>query len=119
MFIKIQLLLFLIGSLSFHVLAEEASTVSLEDEAPTTDSRDSDVSEFPTFPVTTEDPVTTDSALSISDDAENSTDPSLPESDDGLETATLVGIIFGVIAAIAVATGIVILVVKKMGRYSP
>ncbi|XP_033012376.1 podoplanin-like [Lacerta agilis] len=124
MFIKMQLLLFLIGSLSFHVLAEEASTVSLDDEAPTTDSRDSDVSEFPTFPVTTEsssleDPVTTDSVLSTSDDAENSTDPSLPESDDGLETATLVGIIFGVIAAIAVATGIIILVVKKMGRYSP
>nr|XP_034974869.1 uncharacterized protein LOC118086908 isoform X2 [Zootoca vivipara] len=84
--------------------------------------RDSDVSEFPTFPVTTESSslrnlVTSESALSISDDdAENATDTRLLEPDGDMQTATLVGLIFGVIIPVAFATGMTILVVKKMGR---
>nr|XP_034974868.1 uncharacterized protein LOC118086908 isoform X1 [Zootoca vivipara] len=84
--------------------------------------RDSDVSVFPMFPVTTESSslrnlVTSESALSISDDdAENATDTRLLEPDGDMQTATLVGLIFGVIIPVAFATGMTILVVKKMGR---
>ncbi|XP_042333725.1 podoplanin isoform X2 [Sceloporus undulatus] len=110
MLMKTPLLLFLLGSLSFCALAEEASTPVLEDEAATADLSDSLVSEAPTEGV-----MTTDSVLSTSEDSENTTDPGVPEpSDDGLETATMAGIIIGIIVAIGVATGIIIIIVKKV-----
>ncbi|XP_062821860.1 podoplanin isoform X1 [Anolis carolinensis] len=51
---------------------------------------------------------------------QDATEPDLPDtSDDGLETATLVGIIVGIIAAIGVATAVIVAVVKRTsGRYS-
>ncbi|XP_061456924.1 uncharacterized protein LOC133372397 isoform X3 [Rhineura floridana] len=104
MFIIMQILVFLLGNVAFQVFAEEASTVLLEDETATVDSRDSDVSEFTELPSLLP-LMTTDSVLSTSDN-------------DGLETAALVGIIIGIIVAIGVTTGIIIMVVKKMGRYS-
>ncbi|XP_061456923.1 podoplanin-like isoform X2 [Rhineura floridana] len=116
MFIIMQILVFLLGNVAFQVFAEEASTVLLEDETATVDSRDSDVSEFTELPSLLP-LMTTDSVLSTSDNGENSTDPGFTEpSDDGLETAALVGIIIGIIVAIGVTTGIIIMVVKKMGR---
>nr|XP_056720923.1 podoplanin [Euleptes europaea] len=122
MFLKIQLLFLLIGSLSFQGIAEEASTVLLEDETATGDG---DGSGPPTLLPTkqqniTEELMTTERAMSASEDSENSTDPEVPgNSEDSLETAALVGIIIGIIVAIGVVTGIIITVAKRMsGRYS-
>ncbi|KAJ7306534.1 hypothetical protein JRQ81_009895 [Phrynocephalus forsythii] len=118
MSIKIQLLLLLVGSLSLSAFAEEASTALLEEETATADVREGTISELPED--STQELMTTESVLSTSDGAENTTDSSVPEtSDDGLETATLAGIIIGIIVAIGVATGIILAVVKKLsGRYS-
>nr|XP_020636877.1 podoplanin isoform X1 [Pogona vitticeps] len=118
MSMKIQLLVFLIGSLSLCVLAEEGTPLT-EEETATADIGDGTASEFPED--STQELTTTDSVLSTRGDAENSTDSSIPGiSDDGLETATLAGIIIGIIVAIGVATGIILAIVKKVsGRYSP
>ncbi|XP_060115194.1 podoplanin isoform X2 [Heteronotia binoei] len=122
MFLTTPFLLLLIGSLSFQGIAEEASTVLLEDETATGNSDGSgpptplptklqDTTD--TFPF--EEMMTTESAVSTSEDSDNSTDPEVPESsEDGLETAALVGIIIGIVVAIGVVTGIIITVAKKM-----
>ncbi|XP_048374436.1 podoplanin isoform X2 [Sphaerodactylus townsendi] len=127
MLLKIQFLLLLIGSLSFQGFAEEASTVLLEDETATGDSdgsgpptplptKQQDITD--TFPF--EELLTTENATSSGEDGDNTTDPEVPEnSEDGLETAALVGIIIGIIVVIGVVTGIIITVAKRMsGRYS-
>ncbi|XP_063001214.1 podoplanin isoform X2 [Elgaria multicarinata webbii] len=108
MFLKMELIVFLIGSVSFCVFAEEASTPLFEEEAVTADIKDG--TEGPTVAL-----MTSDGILSTSDGGENSTEPNATEtSDDGLETAALVGIIIGIIIAIGVATAIILTVVKKM-----
>ncbi|XP_063173774.1 podoplanin [Candoia aspera] len=119
MTVKMQLLVFLVAGATVCIFAKEATTPQAEGElatAPARASEASDYSEVPTLEL-----ITTDSILPSTDLGENTTDPELPEtSNDSLETATLVGIIVGTIAAIAVATGIIIAVAKKMsGRYSP
>ncbi|XP_015261819.1 PREDICTED: podoplanin isoform X2 [Gekko japonicus] len=122
MFLQMPLLLLLIGSVSFQGFAEEASTVLLEDETATGDSDGSGPpTPLPTKLQDTSDTVafeelmTTESAVSPSEDSDNSTKPEVPESsEDGLETATLVGIIVGIVVAIGVVTGIIITVAKKM-----
>ncbi|XP_044308284.1 podoplanin [Varanus komodoensis] len=108
MFLKMQLVLFLIGSLSLHIVAEEASTTLPEEETLTADAQDG--TEVPTLAL-----MTSDSILATSEDGENSTDLGVPEtSEEGLETAALVGIIVGIVIAIAVATAIIVTVAKKV-----
>ncbi|XP_015675863.1 podoplanin [Protobothrops mucrosquamatus] len=116
MTIKIRLLIFLVAGVTICIFAKEARTAPVEEEeeepgtAPLGASEGPDYSEVPTLAL-----MTTDSVSSSSDLGENATDTELPKtSEDHLETVTLVGIILGTIAAIGVATGIVIVVAKKM-----
>ncbi|XP_026541395.1 podoplanin [Notechis scutatus] len=121
MAIKIQLLVFLVARVTICILAKEAATAPAEEEeeelgrALLGASEGPDYSEVPTLEL-----MTTDGVSSSSDLGENTTDAELPTtSEDHLETVTLVGIILGTIAAIGVATGVVIALAKKMsGRYS-
>ncbi|XP_054857717.1 podoplanin isoform X2 [Eublepharis macularius] len=121
MFLKIQFLVLLIGSVSFQVIAEEESAVLQEDETATGSSNGSQPTPLPTkLQALTnishfEELMTTESAVSASEDSDNSTDPEVPENfEDGLETAALVGIIIGIVVAIGVVTGIIITVARKM-----
>ncbi|XP_060550298.1 podoplanin isoform X2 [Pantherophis guttatus] len=121
MTLKIRLLVFLVARVTICIFATEASTAPAEEEeeelatALLGASEGPDYSEVPTLEL-----MTTDSITSSSDLGENTTDAEPPTtSEDPLETVTLVGIILGTIAAIGVATGIVIVLAKKMsGRYS-
>ncbi|KAM6422647.1 podoplanin isoform 1-T1 [Liasis olivaceus] len=118
MTMKIQLLVFLVAGVTVCIFAKEATAPRAEEEsaADPTGASEADYSEVPTLEL-----ITTDSVLPSSDVGENTTEPEPPKPpNDGLETATLVGIVLGTIAAIGVATGIIIAVAKKMsGRYSP
>nr|XP_060615064.1 uncharacterized protein LOC132764909 [Anolis sagrei ordinatus] len=108
-------LAFLLGTLWLcSASAQEVSTPGLEDEALTGGPDPGPASEGPT------EELTTDSPPSAEDGVQNTTEPDPPDtSDDGLETATLVGIIVGIIAAIGVATAVIIAVVKRAsGQYS-
>ncbi|XP_058017194.1 podoplanin isoform X2 [Ahaetulla prasina] len=113
MTIKIRLLVFLVA---ISIFAKEATAAPAEEEeeelatAPLGASEGPDYSEVPTLEL-----MTTDSISSSSDLGENTTDAEPPTtSEDHLETVTLVGIILGTVAAIGVATGIVIALAKKM-----
>lgn len=119
MAIKMQLLVFLVAGATVCIFAKEATTGRAEGRSATAPSRASEASDYSEVP--TLELITTDSVLPSTDLGENTTDPEPPgTSNDGLETATLVGIIVGTIAAIAVATGIIVAIAKKMsGRYSP
>ncbi|XP_053308026.1 podoplanin isoform X2 [Spea bombifrons] len=55
--------------------------------------------------------------LSLGND--NSTDIVVTEDPEGLGLATLVGIVAGVITLIGISAIIIIVIVRKMGRYSP
>ncbi|XP_009668282.1 podoplanin isoform X1 [Struthio camelus] len=144
MFIKIQIIIFVLGSMPFIALAEEASSV-LEEESATIDFRDRNDTEFeesPTLLPTSLHSVTnllefgelmtTENIVVSSEDGENSTDYEAtteseggrgkePEATEkgGLETIALAGIITGIIVAVGILAGIIIAVVRKMsGRYS-
>ncbi|KAM6422648.1 podoplanin isoform 2-T2 [Liasis olivaceus] len=112
MTMKIQLLVFLVAGVTVCIFAKEATAPRAEEEsaADPTGASEADYSEVPTLEL-----ITTDSVLPSSDVGENTTEPEPPKPpNDGLETATLVGIVLGTIAAIGVATGIIIAVAKKM-----
>ncbi|XP_075376424.1 podoplanin isoform X4 [Mycteria americana] len=129
---KIQFFIFILGSLPFIALAEEASSVLEGEESATIDFGDRNNTEF-------EDTLfgqlmTTESAFAPPEDSNNSTGyEANPENVDGrpsgepektekggLETIALVGIITGIIVAVGILAGIIIAVVRKMsGRYSP
>ncbi|XP_070812230.1 podoplanin isoform X2 [Pituophis catenifer annectens] len=117
MTLKIWLLVFLVAGVTVCIFATEATTAPAEEEeeeelatALLGASEGPDYSEVPTLEL-----MTTDSITSSSDLGENTTDTEPPTaSEDPLETVTLVGIILGTIAAIGVATGIVIVLAKKM-----
>ncbi|XP_068014589.1 podoplanin isoform X1 [Melanerpes formicivorus] len=146
MFIKVQIFIFILGTMPFIALAEEASS-ALEEESATMDFRDrndTEYEELPTWLPTRLHNVTnllqfgqlmtTESAVAPAEDSGNSTDyeantehadgglsrgPEKPEK-GGLETIALVGIIIGIIVAVGILAGIIIAVVRKMsGRYSP
>ncbi|XP_054078585.1 podoplanin isoform X4 [Rissa tridactyla] len=134
MFIKVQFFIFVLGSMPFIALAEEASSVLEGEESTTIDFRDRNDTEFEELPTLFGQLMTTESAFAPTEDSENSTgyeanteniDGGLsgePEKTEkgGLETIALVGIIIGIIVAIAILAGIIIAVVRKMsGRYSP
>ncbi|XP_063209904.1 podoplanin isoform X4 [Chroicocephalus ridibundus] len=134
MFIKVQFFIFVLGSMPFIALAEEASSVLEGEESTTIDFRDRNDTEFEELPTLFGQLMTTESAFAPTEDSENSTgyeanteniDGGLsgePEKTEkgGLETIALVGIIIGIIVAIGILAGIIIAVVRKMsGRYSP
>ncbi|KAM6402612.1 podoplanin isoform 2-T2 [Rhynochetos jubatus] len=141
MFIKVQFVLFVLGSAPFVALAEEASSVLEGEESATIDFRDRNDTEFEEF--TTLLPtrlhnvtnllqfgqlMTTESALAPAEDSDNATGYEInaenadggqsgePEKTEkgGLETIALVGIIIGIIVAVGILAGIIIAVVRKM-----
>ncbi|XP_075028751.1 podoplanin isoform X5 [Calonectris borealis] len=134
MFIKVQFFIFVLGSMPFIALAEEASSALEGEESATIDFRDRNDTEFEELPTLFGQLMTTESAFAPAEDSDNSTgyeantenvDGGLsgePEKTEkgGLETIALVGIIIGIIVAVGILTGIIIAVVRKMsGRYSP
>ncbi|XP_074704246.1 podoplanin isoform X5 [Strix aluco] len=134
MFIKIQFFIFVLGSVPFIALAEEASSVLEGEESATIDFRDRNDTEFEELPTLFGQLMTTESAFAPAEDSDNSTGYEVntenvdgrpsgePEKTEkgGLETIALVGIIIGIIVAVGILAGIIIAVVRKMsGRYSP
>ncbi|XP_074885324.1 podoplanin isoform X8 [Buteo buteo] len=133
MFIKVRFFIFVLGSMPFIALAEEASSVLEGEESTTIDFRDRNDTEFEELPTLFGQLMTTQSAFAPAEDSDNSTgyevntegvDGGLsgePEKTEkgGLETIALVGIIIGIIVAVGILAGIIIAVVRKMsGRYS-
>ncbi|KFQ34577.1 Podoplanin, partial [Mesitornis unicolor] len=141
MFIKVQLFIFILGSVPFIALAEEASSVLEEEESTTIDLRDRNDTEFEELPTLLPTRLhnvtnllqfgqlmTTETAYAPVEESDNSTgydvntenvDGGLsgtPEKAEkgGLETIALVGIITGVIVAVGILAGIIIAVVRKM-----
>ncbi|XP_047923658.1 podoplanin isoform X7 [Anser cygnoides] len=129
MFIKVQFFIFILGSVPFIALAEEASAILEGEESATIDFKDRNDTEFeelPTLLPTSLHSVTnllqfgqlmtTESAFALPEDSDNSTDYEVnTESvDGGLETIALVGIIIGIIVAVGILAGIIIAVVRKM-----
>ncbi|KAM6371869.1 podoplanin isoform 4-T4 [Pluvialis apricaria] len=128
MFIKVQFFIFVLGSVPFIALAEEASSVLEGEESATIDFRDRNDTDFEELPTLFGQLMTTESAFAPTEDSENSTgyeantentDGGLsgePEKTEkgGLETIALVGIIIGVIVAVGILVGIIIAVVRKM-----
>ncbi|XP_076212132.1 podoplanin isoform X4 [Aptenodytes patagonicus] len=134
MFIKVQFFIFVLGSVSFIALAEEASSVLEGEESATIDFRDRNDTEFEELPTLFGQLMTTESAFASAEDSDNSTGYEVntenvdggpseePEKTEkgGLETIALVGIIIGVVVAVGILAGVIIAVVRKMsGRYSP
>ncbi|KAM6046681.1 podoplanin isoform 4-T4 [Chlamydotis macqueenii] len=134
MFIKVQFFIFVLGSMPFIALAEEASSVLEGEESATIDFRDRNDTEFEELPTLFGQLMTTESAFAPAEDSDNSTGYEIntenvdgglsgePEKTEkgGLETIALVGIIIGIIVAVGILAGIIIAVVRKMsGRYSP
>ncbi|KAM6116785.1 podoplanin [Phoenicopterus ruber ruber] len=146
MFIKVQFFIFVLGTVPFIALAEEASSVLEGEESATIDFRDKNDTELEELAIllpTRLDNVTnvlqfgqlmtTESAFTPPEDSGNSTgyDTNTENADGGLsrepektekgglETIALVGIIVGIIVAVGILAGIIIAVVRKMsGRYS-
>ncbi|NXO05393.1 PDPN protein, partial [Rhinopomastus cyanomelas] len=140
-FIKVQLFIFILGTMTVVALAEEASSVLEGEESATMEFRernDTEFEELPTLLPTRLHNVTnllqfgqlmtTESAFVPAEDSDNSThyqpntenvdgersgDPEKTEK-GGLETIALVGIIIGVIVAVGILAGIIITVVRKM-----
>ncbi|XP_074969784.1 podoplanin isoform X4 [Phalacrocorax aristotelis] len=134
MFIKVPFFIFVLGSVTFIALAEEASSVLEGEESATIDFRDRNNTEFDELPTLFGQLMTTESAFAPPEDNDNSTgyeantenvDGGLSGEQEktekgGLETIALVGIIIGIIVAVGILAGIIIAVVRKMsGRYSP
>ncbi|XP_014737263.1 PREDICTED: podoplanin isoform X2 [Sturnus vulgaris] len=128
MFIKALLFIFLLGSLPFVALAQEASSVLEGEESATIDFRDRNDTEFEELPTVFGELKTTESSFVLDGESENATayeitTPSIdgkwsgePEEPDegGLGTIALVGIIIGIIVAVGILAGIIIAVVRKM-----
>ncbi|XP_009936276.1 podoplanin isoform X2 [Opisthocomus hoazin] len=144
MFIKVQFFIFLLGSMPFVALAEEASSVLEGEESTTIDFRDRNDTESEGLPtllptrlhsvtnllqfgqlMTTE---SAESAFAPTEDSDNATgyeantenaDGGLSGDSEktekgGLETIALAGIIIGIIVAVGILAGIIIAVVRKM-----
>ncbi|XP_016159014.1 PREDICTED: podoplanin isoform X2 [Ficedula albicollis] len=133
MFIKVLLFIFLLGSVPFAALAQEASSVLEGEESTTIDFRDRNDTEFEELPTMFGELKTTESTFVLDGESENATAYEVntqsvdgersgePEETDegGLGTIALVGIITGIIIAVGILAGIIIAVVRKMsGRYS-
>ncbi|XP_064326128.1 podoplanin isoform X3 [Phalacrocorax carbo] len=141
MFIKVPFFIFVLGSVTFIALAEEASSVLEGEESATIDFRDRNNTEFEELPTLLPTRLhsvtnllqfgqlmTTESAFAPPEDNDNSTgyeantenvDGGLSGEQEktekgGLETIALVGIIIGIIVAVGILAGIIIAVVRKM-----
>ncbi|KFP92361.1 Podoplanin, partial [Apaloderma vittatum] len=141
MFTKVQFFIFVLGSVPFIALAEEASSVLEGEETATTDLRERNYTEFEELPtlLPTSPPsvthllqfgqlMTTESAFAPADVSDNATgyEANTPSVDGGLsrdaektekgglETIALVGIIIGIIVAVGILAGVIIAVVRKM-----
>ncbi|XP_074969787.1 podoplanin isoform X6 [Phalacrocorax aristotelis] len=128
MFIKVPFFIFVLGSVTFIALAEEASSVLEGEESATIDFRDRNNTEFDELPTLFGQLMTTESAFAPPEDNDNSTgyeantenvDGGLSGEQEktekgGLETIALVGIIIGIIVAVGILAGIIIAVVRKM-----
>ncbi|XP_074969783.1 podoplanin isoform X3 [Phalacrocorax aristotelis] len=141
MFIKVPFFIFVLGSVTFIALAEEASSVLEGEESATIDFRDRNNTEFDELPTLLPTRLhsvtnllqfgqlmTTESAFAPPEDNDNSTgyeantenvDGGLSGEQEktekgGLETIALVGIIIGIIVAVGILAGIIIAVVRKM-----
>ncbi|XP_032351119.1 podoplanin isoform X2 [Camelus ferus] len=146
---KVPLLFCVLGSASLWVLAG-ASTVRPEDDVTqgVTDGKVIPrVEDYATTPSASEEPhksagltalvptraksvtdrpgedlPTAESTVHVQEESRGTTtsNAATSRSSDGLETVTLVGIVVGVLLAIGVIGGIIIVAVRKMsGRYSP
>ncbi|KFU95314.1 Podoplanin, partial [Chaetura pelagica] len=141
MIVKVQLFIFVLGTMPFIALAEEASSVLEGEESATIDFREKNYTEFEELPTLLPTKLhnvtnllqfgqlmTTESAFDPLDVSDNSTgyeantenvDGRLNEEPEktekgGLETVALVGIIIGIIVAVGILVGIIIAVVRKM-----
>ncbi|XP_010003529.1 PREDICTED: podoplanin [Chaetura pelagica] len=144
MIVKVQLFIFVLGTMPFIALAEEASSVLEGEESATIDFREKNYTEFEELPTLSlslptklhnvtnllqfGQLMTTESAFDPLDVSDNSTgyeantenvDGRLNEEPEktekgGLETVALVGIIIGIIVAVGILVGIIIAVVRKM-----
>ncbi|XP_066059098.1 podoplanin isoform X2 [Chamaea fasciata] len=128
MFMKVPLFIFLLGSVPFVALAQEASSVLEGEESATIDFRDRNDTEFEELPTVFGELKTTESTFVVDGESENATVYELntesvdgersgePEKTDegGLGTIALVGIIVGIIVAVGILAGIIIAVVRKM-----
>ncbi|XP_077046383.1 podoplanin isoform X1 [Agelaius phoeniceus] len=134
MFLKVPFFIFLLGSLPFVALAQEASSVLEGEESATSDFRDRNDTEFEEVPTIFGDLKTTESSFIQDGESENATayevntgsvdgerSGETEKTDEGgLGTIALLGIIIGIIVAVGILAGIIIAVVRKMsGRYSP
>ncbi|XP_041332547.1 podoplanin isoform X2 [Pyrgilauda ruficollis] len=128
MFIKVPFFIFVLGSLPFAALAQEASSVLEGEESATVDFRDRNDTEFEELPTIFGDLKTTESTLIVDGEIENATayevntesvdgersGESEKTDEGGLGTIALLGIIIGVIVAVGILAGIIIAVVRKM-----
>nr|XP_030145164.3 podoplanin isoform X2 [Taeniopygia guttata] len=129
MFIKVPFFIFVLGSLPFVALAQEASSVLEGEESATIDFRDRNDTEYEEFSTIFGDLKTTESTLIVGGKSENATAYEVntesvdgeersgePETTDegGLGTIALLGIIIGIIVAVGILAGIIIAVVRKM-----
>ncbi|XP_053818893.1 podoplanin isoform X2 [Vidua macroura] len=129
MFIKVPFFIFVLGSLPFVALAQEASSVLEGEESATIDFRDRNDTEFEELPTIFGDLKTTESTFVLDGESENATAYEVnteridggersgePETTDegGLGTIALLGIIIGIIVAVGILAGIIIAVVRKM-----
>ncbi|XP_056364304.1 podoplanin isoform X2 [Oenanthe melanoleuca] len=128
MFIKVLLFIFLLGSVPFAALAQEASSVLEGEESTTIDFRDRNDTEFEELPTMFGELKTTESSFVLDGESENATayeantqsvdgersgEPEETE-EGGLGTIALVGIIVGIIVAVGILAGIIIAAVRKM-----
>ncbi|XP_030145164.4 podoplanin isoform X2 [Taeniopygia guttata] len=129
MFIKVPFFIFVLGSLPFVALAQEASSVLEGEESATIDFRDRNDTEYEEFSTIFGDLKTTESTFIVDGKSENATAYEVntesvdgeersgePETTDegGLGTIALLGIIIGIIVAVGILAGIIIAVVRKM-----
>lgn len=128
MFFKVPFFIFILGSVSFVALAQEASSVLEGEESATIDFRDRNDTEFEELPTMFGELKTTESAFVLDTERENATayevntegvdgerSGEAEKTDEGgLGTIALVGIIIGIIVAVGILAGIIIAVVRKM-----
>ncbi|MEE6483502.1 hypothetical protein FKM82_013571 [Ascaphus truei] len=122
---KLQILAFLLVGLSLCAMAQkEEETAKLTTEKTSTHSAElqtqaptEEVNVTEPFDIVTEDLTMETDTLNPGND--NSTNTVVIEDSEGLEIGTLIGIIAGIVLLIGISAIIIILIFRKMGRYSP
>ncbi|XP_075461183.1 podoplanin isoform X2 [Ascaphus truei] len=123
---KLQILAFLLVGLSLCAMAqkeEETATLDTTEKTSThsaelqTQAPTEEVNVTEPFDIVTEDLTMETDTLNPGND--NSTNTVVIEDSEGLEIGTLIGIIAGIVLLIGISAIIIILIFRKMGRYSP